>query len=142
MKPTPPPEVAAVLDSYPPALRKRLSELRQLILKTAQATEGVGEIEETLKWGKPAFLTTKSKSGSTIRIGPVRGEPHRFGLFFNCQTSLVESFRQWYEKDLDFDGNRCIVLGIDDPLPSDLLSECIGAALTYHRDKGRKGRRV
>jgi hypothetical protein len=62
------PEVAAVFNSYPQNIRTKLMFLRQLILETAASTEGVGELEETLKWGEPSYLTSKTKSGSTIRI--------------------------------------------------------------------------
>ena len=68
MKPFSSPRVAQVFDSYPPALRTRLLALRALIFEVAASTPGVGELEETLKWGEPAYLTTQSKSGSTVRI--------------------------------------------------------------------------
>ena len=43
-------QVAAVFDAYPKEIRKKLMFLRQLIFDTASETEGVGELEETLKW--------------------------------------------------------------------------------------------
>ena len=61
-------EVASVFNSYPQKIRTKLLILRQLILDTAASIEVVGEIEETLKWGEPSYLTPKTKSGSTIRI--------------------------------------------------------------------------
>ena len=61
-------EVAAVFNSYPPKIKSKLMFLRQLIFDTAASIEGIGEIEETLKWGEPGYLTPESKSGSTIRI--------------------------------------------------------------------------
>ena len=63
------PKVEAAFNVFPPAVRKKLIQLRMLIFDTANKTEGVGELEETLKWGQPSYLTKKSKSGSTIRIG-------------------------------------------------------------------------
>ena len=47
------PAVEAVFDAYPEPARGRLMALRRLILETAAATEGVGPLEETLKWGQP-----------------------------------------------------------------------------------------
>ena len=41
-------DVARAFASYPPPLRRKLMALRALILDTAAATPGVGEIEETL----------------------------------------------------------------------------------------------
>ncbi len=62
------PNVAAVFKAYPSKARTKLMFLRKLIIETAAATDGAGEIEETLKWGEPSYLTSKTKSGSSIRI--------------------------------------------------------------------------
>jgi hypothetical protein len=63
------PKVEAAFNVFSPAVRKKLMQLRKLIFDVASKTEGVGELEETLKWGQTSYLTQKSKSGSTIRIG-------------------------------------------------------------------------
>ena len=109
--------------------------LRRLILETAAATEGVGPITETLKWGEPAYLTSVSKSGSTIRIGWKKSAPSRYAIYFHCQTNLVDSFRALFPDAFDFQGNRAIVFEDTDTLPADALALCIAAALTYHRRK-------
>ena len=62
------PTVAAVFATYPKPMRSKLMALRQLIYETAAATDGVGAITETLKWGEPAYLTAATKSGTTVRI--------------------------------------------------------------------------
>ena len=127
--------VARTFAAYPPDLRRRLMLLRGLILDTAAATPGVGEIEETLKWGEPAYLTSASKSGSTLRLGPVKSSPTQYALYFNCKTTLVDTFRTLFPQELRYDGNRAIVLDAGDALPRDALAFCIQAALTYHRRK-------
>jgi hypothetical protein len=43
--------VARVFEAYPPRMRRKLLALRRLIFDTAASTEGVGKLEETLKWG-------------------------------------------------------------------------------------------
>ena len=91
--------------------------LRRLILETAAATEGVGPITETLKWGEPAYLTSVSKSGSTIRIGWKKSAPSRYAIYFHCQTNLVDSFRALFPDAFDFQGNRAIVLKTPTPYP-------------------------
>ncbi|NNM34468.1 MAG: DUF1801 domain-containing protein [Gemmatimonadetes bacterium] len=127
--------VAAVFAERGPKVRSRLLELRELILDTAAATKGVGDILETLKWGEPAYLTHRTKSGSTIRLGVVKSDPDEYALHFNCQTDLVERFRAWFGEELRFDGNRSILLRVAEPIPTESLRTCIAAALTYHRDK-------
>ena len=124
--------------AYPLAMRRKLAALRQLILKTARGTDGVGEIEETLKWGQPSFLTTQSGSGSTIRIDAVKSQPGRYAMYFHCQTNLVATFRQLYPKEFDYEGNRAILFDTAKPVPEQPLRHCIALALTYHRDKRKQ----
>lgn len=91
-------------------------------------------LEETLKWGQVSYLTSDSKSGSTIRIDQVKSGPDRVALYFHCQTSLVETFREPYP-DLVYGGNRCILLDADKELPKEALRHCVALALTYHLNK-------
>lgn len=129
--------VAQAFAAYPPAMRRKLLALRELIYKTAAATEGVGELEETLKWGEPAYVTSQSKSGSTVRIDWKKSNPAQYRMYFHCQTNLVEMFRTLFPTDFKFEGNRAIVFEASDLVPADALALCISAALTYHRSKNR-----
>ena len=60
-------------------------------------------------------------------------------MYFNCQTTLVETFRTLFPNEFRFEGNRAIVFNASDAVPTDALAFCIAAALTYHR--GHTGRR-
>ena len=124
--------VAQVFKAYPPNMRPKLLALRELIFKTAAATPAVGELEETLKWGEPAYLTSRSKSGSTIRIDWKKASPGEYAMYFNCQTTLVETFRSLFPGEFEFQGNRAIVFNESQSVPMDALAFCVGAALTYH----------
>lgn len=127
-------EVTAVFESYPDHIRQQLLLLRQLILDTAAATPGVGEIVETLKWGQPSYLTVKPKSGTTIRIDAYNVQKQQVGVYVSCQTSLIDSYRQIYPA-LTYEGKRAIILNTADELPIEPLRHCIELALTYHRNK-------
>ena len=116
-------------------MRPKLAALRRLILDTAKSTEGVGAIEETLKWGQPSFVTSETGSGSTIRIDAVKSDPKRYAMYFHCQTNLVASFRQLYPKAFAYEGNRAIVFDVDKSVPEAALRHCIALALTYHARK-------
>jgi hypothetical protein len=133
--------VAEVFKGYPPALRAKLLALRRLIFETARRTEGVGRLDETLKWGQPSYLTPETGSGSTIRIDRVKGSETRYAVYLHCQTDLVERFRALYPETLRFEGNRAIVLDTKAPLPAEALRHCIGLALTYHQRKRAAKRR-
>jgi len=56
MKPFANAEITAKFNAYPPNVRPKLLALRELIFATATTAEGAGEIEETLKWGEPAYV--------------------------------------------------------------------------------------
>ncbi len=127
--------VAATFAGFAPSVRRRLTDLRALIFDVAAKTEGVGPLQETLKWGQPSFLTPKTKSGSTIRIDAVRGAPDQYALYFTCHTDLVETFRELYPTELTYGGNRSILLDTSSPLPEAPLRHCIALALTYHSRK-------
>jgi hypothetical protein len=130
--------VDTVFAGYPNPVKSKLLALRQLIFDTARSTDGVGALEETLKWGQPSYLTSESKSGSTIRIDQVKAEAGRYAVYFHCQTDLVETFRELYP-ELRYGGNRSILLDAGEKLPEKALRHCIALALTYHARK-RKAR--
>ena len=127
-------DVAKRFDAYPPAVRRSLMALRGLIFRIAGLTEGVGALEESLKWGDPSYVP-RSGSGSPFRIGWKQSDPEHYAVYFHCQTNLVETFRTLFPDDFEFSGNRALRFRLGARLPEDALSECIAAALTYHRRK-------
>jgi hypothetical protein len=129
----PDPAVAALFDAYPKPQKSKLLALRRLILDTARTTEGVGAIEEALKWGQASYLTSETKSGSTVRIDWVKSA-NQVAVYFHCQTDLVETFRELYP-ELNYGGNRSILLDAADALPEAALRHCVALALTYHLNK-------
>lgn len=133
-------DVARVFESYPAALRRRLLRLRALIFDTA-AGLGVGPLEETLRWGEPAYVTTTG-SGSTIRINRRRQNPRQYAMYFHCRTSLVDTFRTAFPGTFTFEGSRAIVFDEGDRVPVRELAVCIETALTYHRKTSRRHART
>ncbi len=131
------PQVAAVFENYPKEVKNKLLSLRQLILDVAAETEGIGVVEETLKWGQPAYLTTESKSGSLVRIDQIKSATGKYALYFHCQTTLVDTFKEMFKNDFKFEKNRAIVFDQTDKIPETKLRYCVSLALTYHRDKKR-----
>jgi hypothetical protein len=126
--------VTALFDGYPKPLKSKLLALRRLILDTARTTEGVGAIEEALKWGQASYLTSETKSGSTVRIDRVKSANDQVAVYFHCQTDLVATFRELYP-ELKYSGNRSILLDAAHALPEAALRHCVALALTYHLNK-------
>lgn len=126
-------EVEAAFDGFSKAERAGLMQLRALIFSLAEKTEGVGKITECLKWGQPSYLTSKPKSGTTIRLGVTKsGE---IGVFVHCQTTIIEEMREMFGDEFRYDGNRAIVFKNANELTTDVLQKLeffIHRALTYH----------
>lgn len=125
-------EVQQVFDNYPSPALKRMQELRSLIIESASELEEVYELEETLKWGEPSYI---SKYGSTLRIDWKQKAPDQFAMYFKCTSKLVETFREVYPNDFSYEGNRAIVFKLDETIPKEKLKECIKATLRYHKVK-------
>ena len=126
-----PDPVRGAFQAIPAPARAQLLDVRRLIYQVA-ASQAAGPLTETLKWGEPAYLTQASKSGSTIRLGQIKGDA-RAAVFFNCNTTLVAGFRETYGDGFAYQGNRALLLDPDTPLPDTPLAMCLARALTYHR---------
>ena len=124
--------MVAVFDAYPPTLRAALMELRRLILETA-AEASVGGIVEALRWGQPAYLTARQRTGTTIRIDAIKGSAERYAMYVNCRTSLIERYRLLYPDAFEFEGQRGVVFSTRSAPAEAALKHCIAMALTYHR---------
>jgi hypothetical protein len=132
---TAPDDVLEIINTYPEEIKKKLMRVRKLILDTAIKIKEVGEVEETLRWGEPSYITSKSKSGSTIRMAYQDSFEDHFAIHFNCKTTLIEVFKLLYPHLFKFKGNRSILFHKDDTIPLKELGHCFSIALTYHLKK-------
>ena len=130
-----PAELAAKFAGYPSNAYAALMQIRGWIFDLAADHPAIGEITETLKWGEPAYLTDRPKSGTTIRLAWSPKRPDSAGIFVNCQTTLLDDWRGLYGETLDLVGNRQIRLPLGAPLPADPIRHCLAMALTYHQRK-------
>ena len=125
-------EVAEIFNAYPKHIRTKLMFLRQLIFETASETQGVDEVEETVKWGEPSYLV---KGGSTIRMDWKSSNPKQYAMYFHCKTKLIDTFKEIYGDRFKFAGNRAIIFNENSEIPVEELKHCISLSLTYHRRK-------
>ena len=132
--------IEAIFMAYPKPVRAKLLALRRLIFDTAKATNGVGPLEEALKWGQPSYLTSKTGSGSTIRIDQVKSVANQYAVYFHCQTDLVATFRELYPREFRYGGNRSILFNADDVIDEPALRHCLALALTYHLNRRSSAR--
>ncbi|WP_407029437.1 DUF1801 domain-containing protein [Vibrio metoecus] len=120
-------DVSKKFASYPDHIKLVLMSIRSLIFEISETRE-LGEVKESLKWGEPSYSVI---NGSTIRFDWKAKYPEQYFIFFNCKTKLVDTFRELYSDTLKFQGNRAIVLNINEALPIEQLSHCIEISLKY-----------
>lgn len=131
-----PANVFDAFEAVAPAQRGPLMAVREIIFEVAETCPEIGSVEETLRWGEPAYVTTKRRTGSTIRLAVEKGSGQP-ALFFDCKTTLVEGFRQQFGEDMQFVKNRAVLLGDNPEMQAEAIAICIRAALRYHlRGKG------
>ncbi len=124
--------VDLVFNNYPHSVQNKMLALRKLIIDTAKEIDEITELEETLKWGEPSYLT---KIGSTIRMDWKPKSPNQYAMYFQCTSRLVETFKVIFKNTFIFEGKRAIVFALNDEIPTEALKYCIKAALTYHKVK-------
>ncbi len=127
------PAVAAAFDAFPPAPRETALQLRDLIFSVAWDTPQVGQIEETLKWGQPSYLTSETQSGSTLRIGmPKQGG---CALYAHCATDIISTYAATFPGSDRIEGNRAVIFQQADDIVPDRLRLLIYHGLTYHLNR-------
>lgn len=132
-------KVAAVFAAYPAQLRSKMMALRELVFDVAENTDGVGPLDETLRWGQPSYLTVATGSGSTVRLDWHKKE-EGYALYFHCQSGLVEQFRELYGDAFRYGGKRALLFSASGRVHVKALRHCVGLALTHHLRKKSKGR--
>lgn len=125
-------DIEAIVQDYPPEIQSRFQEFQTMVLELANRTEDINKLEESLKWGEPAF---KSNIGSPFRFGWSTKRPDQFGIYFICTTTLVETFRQLYPDFFTFDGNRGLIFSPGKEFPKEPLIHCLELALRYKKVK-------
>lgn len=126
------PDAKKVYQRYPQWAQEKLLSIRHQLFQLAQEHDDIGEIQETLKWGEPSYLTIKPKTGSTVRLAWHQHKPDVVGIYFNCKTSLIAQIEAVYGASLDYEGNRAILFSRTTDLPLKWIKHCLLMALTYH----------
>ena len=127
------PDVRDAFAAFAPGVRAGLLNLRRLILEVAAETEGAQPVEETTRWGQPAYIAPR---GMTLRLGmPKSGG---FALFVTCTTSLIEEFRAVAGASFRFEGTRAVLFDEGEEINEAALAVLIARALTYHRKAHRR----
>ena len=121
------------------AAASKTAGVAPLILDTAKMTKGVGAVEETLKWGQPSYLTTATKSGSTIRINRIKS-PARPLRGVSIARPTSRDFSPAVPDGIDYGGNRSILLDAGRCCTESRVAALRGAGADVSFEEGRAGR--
>tara|TARA_A100001391_G_scaffold204174_1_gene198874 strand:- start:42968 stop:43372 length:405 start_codon:yes stop_codon:yes gene_type:complete len=127
------PEIRDKFSTYPDKAKKQLIAVRQLILDVAEEND-LDTVEEALKWGEASYLV---KGGTAIRLDWKPKSPDSIKVYFHCQTKLIETFREIYRDEFEYEGKRAIVVPLDADIKDGPLGHCLQMALKYHSLKHR-----
>ncbi|MDZ4299004.1 MAG: DUF1801 domain-containing protein [Moraxellaceae bacterium] len=127
------PEIEAKFSNYPAEVQRQLEAVRRLIFAIAEEND-LGAVEETLKWGEASYLV---KGGTTIRMDWKPKDPGSIKVYFHCQTKLIETFKEIYQDEFEYEGKRAIVVPLGASIKDGPLGHYLQMALKYHSLKHR-----
>ncbi|WP_267166705.1 hypothetical protein [Sulfitobacter sp. F26169L] len=105
--------------------------MRALILLAA-LDANVGPLEESLKWGQPAWRPKRARQGSTLRLNWQDNSPHTIVLFVDCKTNISATIHEIYPTDFEYESGRALRLTLGAPLPVQAIDHLARITFTYH----------
>ncbi len=118
-------------ETYPDDVSILLNNIRDLIFRVVK-DDDISNLTETLKWGQPSYI---SDSGSAVRFDWNAKYPDQYCIFFNCKTTLVETFKEVFGETFTYEGNRAIVFKKEQTVPLKELEHCVSMSLRYKKIK-------
>ena len=129
-----PPSLTNVFESWSPSAQKTAQLCRDLFVDAAVRLD-TGPLEESLKWGQPAWRPRRPRTGSTLRMGWDAAAPDELALFVDCKTDLAARMREVYPALTSNDGRRRIGVSLSTPLPEQAIAHLAEMTFSYHRAK-------
>ena len=130
------PDILASIETWPDVAQQRLLTMRALFFEVAEAAD-IGPLEESLKWGQPAWRPKRARTGSTLRLNWTSHTPDELSAFVDCKTDLAAQMLTRFPESCGNDGRRCLTFPMDDTLNKDAVWTLAWLTFTYHRGKHR-----
>ncbi|WP_299625755.1 hypothetical protein [uncultured Tateyamaria sp.] len=118
------------ISRWPDPAQIRLQSMRAMFHDVAQAAD-VGPLDESLKWGHPAWRPRRARMGSTLRLHWSEGSPKSLIAFVDCKTNLAQQMQTRFP-EIPTDGRREIRLALDQD-HADAIWQLAYLTFTYHR---------
>ncbi|MEM7520466.1 MAG: hypothetical protein AAF307_05460 [Pseudomonadota bacterium] len=131
-----PDTVLTRLRSWPDAARAAFQTCRAIFHAVADEAK-LGALEESLKWGQPAWRPKRPRTGATLRMSWDPATPEHLLLFVDCKTDLAARMQHLYPDLPVNDGRRQMAVSLEQALPSQALRHLAEMTFAYHLDRRR-----
>ncbi|WP_299741914.1 hypothetical protein [uncultured Tateyamaria sp.] len=121
-------------ETWPDKAQTHFLRLRSIVHDVATSAD-IGPLDESLKWGQPAWRPKRARVGSTLRVDWSPTTPNRLMAFVDCKTDLAAQMDNRFPQQFHNDGRRALGFDLDAPLNEDALWHLAHITLTYHRSK-------
>ncbi|MEL7131767.1 MAG: hypothetical protein AAGK77_05070 [Pseudomonadota bacterium] len=105
------------------------------IVHDVTAHADIGPLDESLKWGQPAWRPKRTRIGSTLRVDWSPSAPDRLLAFVDCKTDLAVQMDARYPGQFHNDGRRTLGFAMGEAFDEDAIWTLAHLTLTYHRAK-------
>ncbi|MEM8654492.1 MAG: DUF1801 domain-containing protein [Pseudomonadota bacterium] len=129
-----PPDLLTRIAAWPEAAQTHFVSMRAIVHEVADDAD-IGPLDESLKWGQPAWRPRRPRIGSTLRVDWSPDTPDRFMAFVDCKTDLAAQMDARFPGRFHNDGRRALGFDLGTPLNKDAIWTLAHLTLTYHRAK-------
>ncbi|WP_299768522.1 hypothetical protein [uncultured Tateyamaria sp.] len=129
-----PSEILNRTENWPDEAQTHFLRLRSIVHDVATSAD-IGPLDESLKWGQPAWRPKRPRVGSTLRVDWSPTTPNRLMAFVDCKTDLAAQMDNRFPQQFHNDGRRALGFDLDAPLDEDAVWQLAHITLTYHRAK-------
>lgn len=129
-----PSEILNRTATWPENAQTCFAQLRGIVHDVATQAD-IGPLDESLKWGQPAWRPKRARTGSTLRVDWSPETPNRLLAFVDCKTDLAAQMDNRFPKQFHNDGRRALGFDLNAPLDEDAVWHLAHITLTYHRSK-------
>ena len=131
-----PPDVLTCLRSWPEEARDAFQTCRTTFHDVAEEAQ-LGALDESLKWGQPAWRPRRPRTGTTLRMSWDPATPGYLQVFVGCKTDLAARMQHLYPDLPVNDGRRQMAVDLAAPLPGQALRHLAEMTFAYHLDRRR-----
>ncbi|WP_299591736.1 hypothetical protein [uncultured Tateyamaria sp.] len=129
-----PSEILNRTATWPETAQSHFLHLRGIVHDVATSAD-IGPLDESLKWGQPAWRPKRPRTGSTLRVDWSPTIPDRLMTFVDCKTDLATQMDNRYPNQFHNDGRRALGFDLDTALDAHAVWHLAHITLTYHRAK-------